>query len=149
MHFKMSCAICFNLDQSKISPSSNGLNVEWSMNMHAENSPKAEHASNIPDDPGLCSPTFPKNVLRLVLQTFLYLATFKCNTTIYPISSCVTFKFTKSWRNRQRMFLRIVGEHEPLSYMQTKWIKIWCSLLVSPLLQWQTKALYLDTKKYL
>ena len=27
MHFKMSSAICFNLDQSKILPSGNGLNV--------------------------------------------------------------------------------------------------------------------------
>ena len=45
-------------------------------------------------------------VLSLVLQIFLYSAAFECNTT-----SCVTFKFSKSWKKGQRMFLRMVGEY--------------------------------------
>ena len=53
--------------------------------------------------PGPYSPTILKNVFSLVLQIFLYLETFECNRTsdwlngmVYPIRSCVTFKFTKS-----------------------------------------------------
>ena len=47
------------------------------------------------------SPTILQNVLSLVLQIFLYLETFECNTTsdwlnhmVQPIRSCVIFKFT-------------------------------------------------------
>ena len=35
------------------------------------------------------------------------------NHTVQPIRSCVTFKFTKFWRKRQRTFLRMVGEYGP------------------------------------
>ena len=53
------------------------------------------------------SQTILQSILSLVLQTFLYLAAFECNTTsdwlnrtVYPIRSCVTFKFTKYCRKR-------------------------------------------------
>ena len=46
-------------------------------------------------------PTFLENVLCLILQTFLCLATFECNAIydwlnrmVQPIRSCVAFKFT-------------------------------------------------------
>ena len=61
-----------------------------------------------------------KNVLSLVLQSFLYLEAFDCNTTsgwlnhtVYPFRGCVTFKLTKSCRKRQRMFFTMVGEYGP------------------------------------
>ena len=64
--------------------------------------------------------TIGQNILSFVLQIFLYLAAFECNVTsnwlnhtVQPIRSCVTIKFTKSWRERQRMFLRRVGEYGP------------------------------------
>ena len=51
----------------------------------------------------LNQPTILQNVLSLVLQIFLNLEAFECNTTsdwlnhtVYPIKSYVTFKFTKS-----------------------------------------------------
>ena len=49
---------------------------------------------------GLYSLTILKSILSLVLQIFLHLEAFKCNTTsdwlnhVKPIRSCVTFKFT-------------------------------------------------------
>ena len=51
-------------------------------------------------------------ILGLVLQIFLYLDAFKCNTTsdwlnhaVYPIRSCVTFKFTNlSEKDKQYIF---------------------------------------------
>ena len=68
---------------------------------------------------GLYSPTIPKNFLCLVLQIFVYLGAFECNTTsewlghtVKPIKSCVTFKFTKSWRKSQRM----VGKLKPRTF---------------------------------
>ena len=52
---------------------------------------------------GPYSPTILQNILGRVLKVFLYLATFIGNTssdwlnrTVYPIRTCVTFKFTKS-----------------------------------------------------
>ena len=64
--------------------------------------------------------------LILTLQNGLYLEAVESNTTsgllnhfVQPIKSCFTFKFTKSWRKRQLMFLRMTAEYE-----------IW--LLVSP-----------------
>ena len=33
--------------------------------------------------------------------------------TVLPVRSCVTFKFTKSRRKRQRFFLRMDGEYGP------------------------------------
>ena len=55
---------------------------------------------------GSYSPTILKNVLCLILQIFLYLAAFACNTTsdwlnhmVNPIRSCVTFKFTNLGEN--------------------------------------------------
>ena len=69
---------------------------------------------------GPYSPTILMSVLCLVLQILLYLAAFECNTTsdwpnhtVWPIRSCVTFKFTQSWRIRHRIFLRTVGEYGP------------------------------------
>ena len=63
---------------------------------------------------GPYSPTILKNILCLVLQMFLYLAAFECNTTSdWPIRSQVAFKLTKSRINRQRIFLKMVGECEP------------------------------------
>ena len=60
-----------------------------------------------------------RNVWCLVLHLFLSLEAFESNTssdwlnhTVWPIGSCVTFKSTKSWRKRPRMFLRMVGEYE-------------------------------------
>ena len=51
-------------------------------------------------DQGPNSLTMLKKILCLVLQNFLYLAVFKCNTTsnwlnrtVQPNRSCVTFKF--------------------------------------------------------
>ena len=59
-----------------------------------------------------------RTLLCLVVQTFLYLATFEYNTTsdsfnhsVQPIRSCFTFKFIKSCGKRQRMVLRMVGEN--------------------------------------
>ena len=55
---------------------------------------------------GLFSPTILQYVLKSYSPDFfLYLAAFECNTTcdwlnhtVKPIRSCVTIKFTKSWR---------------------------------------------------
>ena len=67
------------------------------------------------------SPTILKKVLSLVLQIFLYLQAFECNTTsdwlngmVKPIRSCVT-----SLQNKKKMvFLRFfvnmdLGHHAP------------------------------------
>ena len=67
------------------------------------------------------SPTILQNTLSLVLSPSLfYSAAFECKTTsdwlnrtVQPIRSCFTFKFTKSWRKRQRTFFRMVGEYGP------------------------------------
>ena len=66
---------------------------------------------------GPYSSTVLKKVLCLVTQIFLFLAAYERNTTsdwlnhmVYPIKSCVAFKFKNSWRKRQRTFLRMVGE---------------------------------------
>ena len=62
-------------------------------------------------DSGSYSPVVLKNILNLVLQIFVYLEVFECNTTsdqkLYYIQVC------KSWRKRQRMFFRMVGEYGP------------------------------------
>ena len=67
---------------------------------------------------GSYSPTILQNVLSLVLQIFLYLAGFECNTNsdmlnhaVYLIRIFFTFKFTKSCRNRQSTYLRMAGEY--------------------------------------
>ena len=59
---------------------------------------------------GPYSPTILKKVLSLFVQIFLQLEAFECNTTsdwlnntVWPIRSCVTFKFTKYCRKRQKM----------------------------------------------
>ena len=65
---------------------------------------------------GPCSPTILKNVLNLVLQTFLFLAEFDSNShsgMAEPIRRCVTSNFRMFWRKRQRMFLRMVDEYGP------------------------------------
>ena len=71
------------------------------------------------------SPTILQN--SLVLKSFLYLVAFECNTTsdwlnptVKPIRSCITFKFTKSWRDKQRMFFRMIGEYGP-RFQSVKW----------------------------
>ena len=44
----------------------------------------------------MCSPTILQNVLSLILQIFLFLTAFDCNTTSDWLNrSCVTFKFIK------------------------------------------------------
>ena len=65
---------------------------------------------------GLYATTILKNVLSVVLPIFLYFEALEyyttsdwVNDTVQPIRSCVTFRVTKSWRRRQRMFLRLVG----------------------------------------
>ena len=63
------------------------------------------------------------NSLGLVLQIFLYLATFECNTTSDWLNQTsdshsknyVTFKLTKSPQKRLKIFLRMVGEYKPRS----------------------------------
>ena len=59
---------------------------------------------------------YPPNILKyslsLVLQIFLYLEAFECNTTSDWLNHTikrVAFKF----RKRQRMFLRMVSEYGP------------------------------------
>ena len=64
------------------------------------------------DHPGLYSPTILKNVRGLFLQICLYLAAFECNTTSDWLNH-TAFNFTKSWRERQRIFLRMVREYGP------------------------------------
>ena len=61
-----------------------------------------------------------KNMLSLAVNIFQYLDAFKSkiisgwlNNTGLPIRGCVTFKYTKSWRERQRMSLRMVGKYGP------------------------------------
>ena len=56
-----------------------------------------------------------------------YSAAFEHNTTsdwlnrmVWPIRSCVAFKFTKSWKKRQRMSFRMVGEYEPKANLSYK-----------------------------
>ena len=79
---------------------------------------------------GPYSPTSVKNILYLVLQIFLYLEAFECNTTSDWLRTYVTFKVTKSWRIRQRMFFRMVGEY--------KWNKE-RSLTLRKLTNWEKK----------
>ena len=62
---------------------------------------------NVSIDP--YSPTILKNVLCLVLQTFLYLATFECKP--YSVADQQLCYITKSCT--KRMFLRMVGENGP------------------------------------
>ena len=88
--------ICFEMDLFRAITKGDGL-------------PHSSLKQNIDQDP--YSPTILKYVLRLVLQNFLYLAAFECNETsdwlnctVSPIRTCVTFKFTKSWRKGHRMF---------------------------------------------
>ena len=57
------------------------------------------------------SPIILKNVLRLVLQKFLYLEAFVCHTTLANQQLCY-IQIHKIWRKRQRIFLRIV-EYRP------------------------------------
>ena len=63
---------------------------------------------------GPYSPTILENIL--VLQNFLYLAEFECNTTSdWLIRSCVTFKFANLGEKGQITFLRMFGEYGPSS----------------------------------
>ena len=67
--------------------------------------------------PGLYTLTVFKNILGLILQILLNLEVFRgittlvwLNSRVQPPGSCAS-NLKKTWRKRERMFLRIVGEY--------------------------------------
>ena len=52
--------------------------------------------------------------IRLFRQTLKIIFFYEISIyTVYPIRSCVTFKYTKFWRKRPRIVLRMVSEYRP------------------------------------
>ena len=63
---------------------------------------------------GLYSTTILENILSLVLQIFPYLEAFECNTPYGLANQKLCYiQIYKSWRKRQRTFLRVVGIYGP------------------------------------
>ena len=93
-----------------------------------------------------------KNMLSLAVNIFQYLDAFKSkissgwlNNTGLPIRGCVTFKYTKSWRERQRMSLRMVGKYGPDDWMWTDNLVVHLKIFVLHL--WERSSYNLsDTK---
>ena len=68
------------------------------------------------------SATILKNVLHVILQIFLYLETFECNTTsdwlnqtVQPFRSCVTFQFAILGEKDKECSWEWFGEYWPWS----------------------------------
>ena len=110
-NLKLSSANSISLEASKILSSGNVLIFDLHCLLYRDSD------QNKPQNQGQYSPTILENIIFLVLQIFLYLAGFECNTTSdwlnHTNQKLCYIQIHKSWRKRQRTFLRMVCEYRP------------------------------------